>query len=99
MFSAPASWSRRQICARSSGESSEPAPHLLTCQFWQKPHLRVHPLKKIVPDPPLPVIGGSSPKWRQAHAALTRALSPQYPSLPGDVLSTRHSRGQSSHEL
>jgi hypothetical protein len=30
--------------------------------FWQKGHRREHPVKKIVPDPFLKLIGGSSPK-------------------------------------
>jgi hypothetical protein len=31
-------------------------------QFWQNTHLNVQELKNIVPDPPRPTSGGSSPK-------------------------------------
>src|SRR3990170_9149510 len=31
-------------------------------QFWQNTHLKVQELKNIVPDPPCPTSGGSSPK-------------------------------------
>jgi hypothetical protein len=39
-----------------------PKPSLEIWWFWQKEHRREHPVKKIVPDPFFPVIGGSSPK-------------------------------------
>jgi hypothetical protein len=32
--------------------------------FWQKRHRRLHGEKKTVPEPRVPDMGGSSPKWR-----------------------------------
>ena len=78
--------------ASSSAVRSAPSPQLLTCQFWQKSHCSVHPVKNTVPEPPVPVMGGSSPKCRQAQAARMTAPCPQYPVAPV-FLSTRQSRG------
>ena len=38
-------------------------------KFWQKQHCRLQPLKKTVPEPVLPLMQGSSQKWRAALAA------------------------------
>ena len=63
--------------ASSPTVSPAPAAQLLVCQFWQNPQRSVHPVKKTVPEPPVPVMGGSSPKCREAHAARMPAASPQ----------------------
>ena len=51
-------------------------------------------MKKIVPEPDLPLITGSSPKWSRAWETEARRPVWQTPSAPF-VRSTRQSRGQS----
>ena len=41
---------------------------VLITEFWQNTHLSTQPEKKIVPLPLLPLIQGSSHKWRSALA-------------------------------
>ena len=81
-FSAPARCSRRNTSARASGDSSAPSPSRLTWAFWHARQRSVQPVKNTVPEPPLPVTGGSSPKCRHAQAARTTAVSPQTPVSP-----------------
>ena len=98
MFSAPASCSLRQISENSSMETSLPIPPRLIWWFWQNRHCSVQPVKKMVPLPPFPVIGGSSP-WCSVAQAIRMALdSLQNPSFPA-VRSTPQTRGQSVHLL
>jgi hypothetical protein len=48
---------------KASGVKTDPTPPCEIWKFWQKEHLREQPVKKTVPDPLSPVMGGSSPKW------------------------------------
>jgi hypothetical protein len=52
--------------------------------------------KKTVPDPRVPEIGGSSPKWSEAAATFASAPAPQKPASRA-ARSAPHSRGQSRH--
>ena len=56
----------------------------------------MQPAKKTVPEPSVPLIQGSSPKWSAALAARSRALHPQAPGFSSRL--TRQSLGQSSQE-
>ena len=40
-------------------------------RFWQKQHLRLHPVKKTAPEPLVPEIHGSSHICKAALAILT----------------------------
>lgn len=63
-------------------------------QFWQNTHLNVHELKNIVPEPPCPTRGGSSPKCR--NQVLTRLVlsSLHAPFLVAAKRSTLHLHSQ-----
>ncbi len=76
--------------ARSSGES---AAGWLMSWFWQKTHLRLQPAKKMVPEPPRPTSGRSSPKCGPKLATCATAPTPQEPNSPA-VRSGRQLRGQ-----
>ena len=53
------------IQASWSGVTSlEPAMEWEMSWFWQKAQSRLQPAKKMVPEPPVPTRGSSSPKWR-----------------------------------
>jgi hypothetical protein len=51
-------------------------------KFWQKMHFREHPERKMVPDPFVPEIGGSSPRCTLAEAILGFSAAPQMPLSP-----------------
>ncbi len=81
------------ISASLSNVISLPSPRWLIVQFWQNMHLRLHWLKKIVPEPCLPTSGLSSPKC--GFQLETKGLSPvlHTPRSPA-VLSTLQFLGQ-----
>jgi hypothetical protein len=56
----------------------------------------LQPLKKMVPDPLVPEIGGSSPKCRPAWEISIAEPNRQKPVLPSSLF-TLHLRGQHSH--
>ena len=58
-------------------------------------HLPVQPEKKIVPDPRVPVIGGSSHMWT-FHTAITGSTPTPHAPRPPAVRSTPQMRGQMS---
>jgi hypothetical protein len=63
MFAAPSPLKDLIINESSLGETG--APESGCCeisQFWQKTHLKLHDVKKIVPEPFRSTNGGSSPK-------------------------------------
>jgi hypothetical protein len=55
----------------------------------------LQPEKKMVPAPPIPVKGGSSPKCGKMDATTGWGPAEQKPNSP-EVLSTPHDRGHSS---
>ena len=65
-------------------------------RFWQKQHLRLHPVKKTAPEPLVPEIHGSSHICKAARAAKNLLSMPQYPFCPSFRF-TLHSRGQRVH--
>ena len=56
-----------------------PKSRVLISSFWQKAHRREHPLKNTVPDPLVPLMHGSSQKWRAALATLGNTPMRQKP--------------------
>ena len=58
--------------ARVCTATSFPLRSWLMGKFWQKTQRRGQPLKKMVPDPRVPEIGGSSPWWRFQLATFGR---------------------------
>jgi hypothetical protein len=62
-------------------------------RFWQNMHLRLHPDRNTVPEPPLPLMGGSSSRCTLTLATLAAAPLPQRPRSP-DVRSTPQLLGQ-----
>ena len=84
--------------SRKSSESESalkcfPSTDLLISRFWQNTQRRLHPPKKTVPDPFLPLIGGSSKKWRETCETTASEGHPQYPISPAER-SALHSLGQ-----
>jgi len=53
--------------ASAPDEQLTPSPRMLMSQFWQKTHLRLQCVRNIVPEPPVPTSGPSSPKWGDAE--------------------------------
>jgi hypothetical protein len=58
-------------------------------------HLPVQPEKKIVPEPAVPLMGGSSQRWTFQDATTGSAPTPHTPRPPA-VRSTPHARGQNA---
>ena len=50
------------MSASSTSLMNRPSPRWLISQFWQKQQSRLQFEKKIVPEPPRPTSGRSSPK-------------------------------------
>ncbi len=53
--------------ARAAAEQLTPSPRMLMSWFWQKTHLRLQCVMNIVPEPPVPTRGPSSPKCGEAE--------------------------------
>ena len=79
--------------AKASRSTAFPILSRLIWWFWQKGHFRLQEVKKRVPAPPVPEMGGSSPKWGRARERTASGPRPQNPVFPSRRL-TRHSRGQ-----
>ena len=70
---APWAVSSSQIAASRSNETALPKSWWLIASFWQKTHPREQPEKKMVPDPRVPEMDGSSQWCRAARASTGRS--------------------------
>jgi hypothetical protein len=96
MLWAPASRSRSIISASRSSVTRAVAGGVpwLIWWFWQKPQPRAQPKKKIVPEPRVPEIGGSSPVCSSAELTYAASVAPQAPVSPCSRRAP-HARGHS----
>jgi hypothetical protein len=62
MLCAPSACSLTNLPASFAVARSLPFPNWLIGKFWQNLQWREQPVKKTVPDPLVPEIGGSSPR-------------------------------------
>ena len=62
--------------------------------FWQNTHPREQPEKKMVPEPRVPEMGGSSQWWRAARASTGAAGMRHSPSPWFSSRRAPHWRGQ-----
>jgi hypothetical protein len=51
-------------------------------KFWQNLQFSVQPERKMVPEPRVPEMGGSSPRWMAAEAMRAVLSLPQRPLSP-----------------
>ena len=72
MLCAPWAISSWQISRTRSGVTGLPKPSWLISLFWQKTHRSGQPEKKMVPDPRVPEMGGSSQWWSAPRASTGR---------------------------
>jgi hypothetical protein len=63
--------------------------------FWQKTQRREQPVKNTVPEPLVPLMHGSSPKWGAALAAVGREGLAHTPPGFSSPRSAPQRRGQS----
>ena len=86
MLCTPCPCSRSIRAASSPVEMSVPFPNWLMGKFWQNRQLRLQLERKMVPEPLLPEMGGSSPWWTFAEAMRGVRRRPADPGRTGQTV-------------